>query len=119
RLGIGAFNLADFDTYDIVNFNRQIGANMATIDRPKLDVMAEMALAINPELRIERFPNGIRPEDVDAFLSGVDLFVDGFDFFVLGIRRQVFARCAELGIPAITAAPIGMGVGFLAFVPGG
>ena len=119
RLGIGAFNIADFDTYDIVNFNRQVGANMATIGRPKLEVMAEMALAINPELRIERFPNGIRPEDVDAFLSGVDLFVDGFDFFVLGIRRQVFARCAELGIPAITAAPIGMGVGFLAFVPGG
>ncbi|GAC1337620.1 MAG: hypothetical protein NVSMB18_02820 [Acetobacteraceae bacterium] len=119
RLGIGAFNLADFDTFDIANFNRQVGATMETIGRPKLDVMAEMALSINPELRIGRFSQGISAETIDAFLDGVDLFVDGFDFFVLGIRRQVFARCAELGIPAVTAAPIGMGTGFLAFVPGG
>src|SRR4051794_9757487 len=55
RRGMGAFNSADFDRYDLANFNRQVGATMDTIGRPKLDVMAEMALAINPELRIRRF----------------------------------------------------------------
>ena len=30
RLGIGAFNIADFDTFDIVNFNRQAGALVST-----------------------------------------------------------------------------------------
>lgn len=119
RLGIGRFRIADFDTFDIVNFNRQAGATMDTIGRPKIDVMAEMALAINPELVIERFPAGVTPETVDDFLAGADLFVDGFDFFALSIRSLVFARCAELAIPALTAAPIGMGTGFLAFVPGG
>ena len=44
RLGIGRFRIADFDTFDIVNFNRQAGATMDTIGRPKIDVMAEMAL---------------------------------------------------------------------------
>ena len=119
RLGIGAFNIADLDTYDIANFNRQVGATMDSIGRPKLDVMAEMALAINPELRLSRFGQGVTEANIDAFLDGADMFVDGFDFFVLGIRRRVFARCAELGIPAVPAAPIGMGTGFLAFVPGG
>ncbi len=119
RLGIGAFHLADFDTFDLPNFNRQAGATMDTLDRPKLDVMIEMALAINPELRITRFPEGVTPGNVDSFLDGVDLFVDGFDFFVLPVRRQVFARAHELGIPAVTAAPAGMGTGYLAFVPGG
>lgn len=119
RLGIGRFRIADFDTFDIVNFNRQAGATMDTIGRPKIDVMAEMALAINPELVIERFPAGVTSETMDDFLAGADLFVDGFDFFALSIRRLVFARCAELAIPALTAAPIGMGTGFLAFVPGG
>src|SRR5699024_9678165 len=33
-------------------------------------------------------------------------------------RARVFARCAELGIPAITAAPIGMGSAYLIFMPG-
>src|SRR4051812_49746625 len=59
RLGIGAFNLADFDKFDLANFNRQASAFMDTVGRPKLHVMAEMALGIDPELRIERFPNGI------------------------------------------------------------
>ena len=119
RLGIGQFRIADFDTFGIVNFNRQAGANVNTVGRPKLDVMAEMALAINPTLAIERFPRGVTAETIDAFLCGADLFVDGFDFFALQIRRQVFRRCGELGIPALTAAPIGLGTGYLAFVPGG
>ena len=119
RLGVGAFSLAEFDTFDLANFNRQVGATTATIGRPKLDVMAEMALAINPDLRIRRFPDGVTPENLDQFLDGVDLFVDGFDFFVLGIRRRVFRRCAELGISAITAAPIGMGTNWIVFAPGG
>ena len=70
-------------------------------------------------LRITRFDQGVKPDNLEAFLSGVDLFVDGFDFFVLDIRRKVFARCHELGIPAITAGPIGMGTSLLAFVPNG
>ncbi len=119
RLGIGAFNIADLDHFEIANFNRQIGATMDTLGRPKAEALGEMAHAINPEIRIKRFDSGIDVRNMDAFLAGVDLFVDGFDFFVLDIRRKVFARCAELGIPALTAAPVGMGVGFLAFTKDG
>lgn len=119
RLGVGAFHIADLDTFDLANFNRQIGATMPTLGRPKVEVLAEMARAINPELRIIQFPHGVTPDNIDAFLDGVDLFVDGLDFFVIDIRRRVFRRCAELGIPAVTAAPIGMGTAYLAFVPGG
>lgn len=118
RLGIGAFHIADFDEFGLANFNRQAGAMMSSVDRPKLDVLADMARDINPELVIERFPMGVNRENIDAFLKDVDLFVDGFDFFVLDIRRAVFARCAELGIPAVTAAPLGMGVAMLNFLPG-
>ena len=119
RLGIGAFHIADFDRFDLVNLNRQAGASRSTLGRPKVDVIAEMALGINPEARIERFPDGLTTENLDHFLDGVDVFVDGLDFFVMPIRRQVFAKCRELGIPALTAAPIGMGAGFLVFLPNG
>lgn len=119
RFGIGQFNIADFDAFDIVNFNRQIGANMDTVGRPKAAVLDDMARAINPFLKIQRFDQGIDDSNIDAFLEGVDVFIDGFDFFVLDIRRKVFKRCAELGIPCLCAAPIGMGVGFLCFKPDG
>ena len=119
RLGIGAFTIADLDRFELPNFNRQAGAFLSTVGRPKAEVLAEMARDINPELRLRVFSHGVTPENLDEFLDGADLFVDGFDFFVLDIRRRAFARCRELGIPAVTAAPIGMGVGLLAFVPGG
>ena len=119
RLGIGRFHIADFDRFALANFNRQAGATMATLDRPKIDVLAEMALDIDPELELNRFPMGVEAERIDAFLDGVDLYVDGLDYFALDIRRKVFARCAERGIPAITAAPLGMGVALLNFLPGG
>jgi hypothetical protein len=35
------------------------------------------------------------------------------------MRRRVMARCAELRIPVINAAPLGMGTAFLVFEPGG
>ncbi len=118
RLGIGGFSIADFDRFALANFNRQAGAGMASIDQPKIDVLASMALDVNPELSLERFPLGVTEDGIDAFLSGADLYVDGLDYFALDIRRKVFARCAQLGIPAVTAAPLGMGVALLNFLPG-
>ena len=118
RLGVGQFHIADLDRFEIENFNRQVGATMPTVGRPKVEVLAEMARAINPDMHLKLFKEGVRESDLDAFLDGVDLFIDGYDFFVLDIRRKTFARCEALGIPALTAAPIGMGVGFVGFAPG-
>jgi molybdopterin/thiamine biosynthesis adenylyltransferase len=118
RLGVGKFNISDLDIFELANFNRQAGATISHIDRSKVDVMTELALDINPELDIKSFPTGVNQGNVDEFLDGVDLYVDGLDFFALEARSIVFAACAEKGIPAITAAPLGMGVSFLCFMPG-
>lgn len=119
RLGIGAFNIADFDDFDLANFNRQSGAGMSTVGRPKIEVMAANALDINPELNLRQFPDGVHHLNVEQFLDGVDLYIDGLDFFAFDARRDVFAACAAKGIPAITAGPIGMGAALLNFMPGG
>lgn len=118
RLGVGHFNLADFDTFEVENFNRQAGANLNTVGRPKLDCLIEAAIAINPELDIEAFPQGILPDQAAEFVQDCDIYIDGLDFFALKARRAVFASCHELGIPAITAAPLGMGSALLNFLPG-
>jgi len=118
RLGIGAFHIADFDHFDIANFNRQVGATMSTLGQPKLDVLARMALDINPELDLRLFPQGVRADNLDAFFDGVDLYVDGLDFFAFDARQASFAACARRAIPATTAAPLGMGTATLNFLPG-
>ena len=119
RLGIGAFSLADFDTFSVANFNRQAGAMISSIDRPKIDVMVEMSREINPELDIRVFDKGLTAENLSDFLADGDVYLDGLDFFALEMRRAVFARCAGQGIPATTVAPLGMGAALLNFVPGG
>ena len=118
RMGIGAFNIADLDSFELANFNRQAGAAVSTLGKSKVDVMAAMARDINPSIDLQTFGEGVSAANIDAFLKGVDLFVDGFDFFVPDIRARVFRRCAELGIPAITAGPIGFGTSYIVFLPG-
>jgi len=118
RLGVGKFNIADFDKFELANFNRQAGASVPHIDQEKAGTMDKLAHAINPELDIKRFEQGVTIDNLNEFLEGVDLYIDGLDFFVLDIRQKVFARCYELGIPAITAAPLGMGVALITFLPG-
>ena len=119
RLGIANFNIADFDEFDVHNMNRQAAAFMSSMGRPKIDVVAEMARDINPESDIRLFRDGVTDANLDEFLKGVDVYVDSLDFFVLEVRRKVFRRCRELGIPAMTAAPLGMGTAFLYFSPTG
>ena len=118
RLGIGAFHVAEMDTFDLVNFNRQAGAMMSTLGRPKVEVMIEMARDINPELDIKVFGEGVNAGNLDAFLDGVDLYVDGLDFFAFQARRDTFNACHAKGVPAVTAAPLGMGTAVLSFLPG-
>lgn len=118
RLGIGAFHIADMDVFELVNFNRQVGATVSNLQRPKAAALAEMARDINPELDIRLFERGVDDANLGDFLDGVDLYVDGLDFFAFDARRATFRACAARGIPAVTAAPLGMGTAVLSFLPG-
>lgn len=118
RLGIGNFHIADFDQFELPNFNRQAGATVSHLSRPKTDVLAEMAQDINPELQITKFTFGVTKDNLSDFFTGVDVYVDALDFFAFEAREMVFAYCADHQIPAITAAPLGMGVALLVFMPG-
>ncbi|MBW8372361.1 MAG: ThiF family adenylyltransferase [Thiobacillus sp.] len=119
RLGVEKFNIADFDSFELANFNRQAGASMATLERPKVEVLAEMVRDINPEADIRMFSNGVNAQNLREFFSDVDLYVDGLDFFSFDARERVFDHCTRHGIPAITVAPLGMSAALLNFLPGG
>jgi molybdopterin/thiamine biosynthesis adenylyltransferase len=118
RLGIGAANIADFDTFGLVNFNRQSGATMSTLGVPKIDVLANMARDINPQIDLKLFPQGVSSSNLAAFFDGVDVYVDGLDFFAFDARERTFAASHAAGVPATTVAPLGMGAALLNFLPG-
>jgi len=119
RLGIGRFHLADPDTFEVVNFNRQFGATVETVGRGKVEVMAEWVASVNPEAKVVSFPEGIHTANIDAFLDGADVVVDGLDFFALDARRLLFREAARRGLYVITAGPIGFSCAMLVFDPDG
>ena len=117
RLGFEKFHIADFDEFDVHNFNRQIGAKMSTVGRQKADVMRDMIKDINPNAQIKVFSEGVNESNYDEFLKGIDILVDGLDIFAIKPRLELFAKADQLNIPIVTAAPLGMGTSLLAFDP--
>jgi molybdopterin/thiamine biosynthesis adenylyltransferase len=119
RLGIGAFHIADPDRFDVVNFNRQYGASVSHLHKSKAEVMAGEARDINPELRLQVFPEALGPDNIGRFFDGVDIFVDGIDFFAIQVRRLLFQEARRRGIWAVTAGPMGFSTAWLVFSPTG
>jgi molybdopterin/thiamine biosynthesis adenylyltransferase len=119
RLGVGALNLTDFDHFELANFNRQAGAAMSTIGQPKVEVMRNFALDVNPETDVKVFPDGIDEKNLADYLDGVDLLIDAIDFFANGLRPALYRAARERGIPVVCSAPLGAGASLICFQPGG
>jgi molybdopterin/thiamine biosynthesis adenylyltransferase len=119
RLGIGKFTIADPDSFEVANFNRQYGATQQNLGRNKADAMAEIALAINPDLDLRMMPVPIHDGNMDEFLEGADLLVDSLDAFSVALRRRVFRQAAERGIYGIGAGPVGFSTVWITFAPNG
>jgi molybdopterin/thiamine biosynthesis adenylyltransferase len=117
RLGLGGFHMADPDNFELANFNRQFGATMRHLGESKLTAMSEEVRQINPHAMIRGFPEGLTAANLDEFLRDVDVVVDGLDFFAFDIRRALFNRARQLGIPVVTAAPLGFTTAVLVFTP--
>ena len=119
RMGIGKFNIADPDVFELVNFNRQSGATVDTIGRMKTDVAKETILGINPEADIRSFDQGITAETVDRFLEGVDVVVDSLDFYCFEERFLLYGKARANKQWVLTAPPLGFGFTLLMFDPEG
>lgn len=117
RSGVGKFNIADFDVFEPANVNRQYGATLPAFGRPKIDILKEQALSINPFIEINAFSEGVTHDNIDIFLNDVDVVLDGLDFFNFEIRRLLFNRARERGIFVVTAAPLGFSSALLVFAP--
>ena len=119
RLGVGHFKLADPDTFELTNFNRQSGAVVETIGQAKVEVIQKRLLGINPDARIEIFQEGLTPSNCDRFLDGVHLAVDGIDFFEVERKFFLFEKGYGKKIPVLTSCPLGFGASIIIFSPFG
>jgi len=117
RLGINQFTIADSDSFEVANFNRQYGATTPNVGHNKAEVMAREARKINPEIDIRIFSEPVTANNVDNFLTDVDVVVDGIDFFNIKDRRMLFCEARNKGLWAVTVGPIGFGTAWITFSP--
>ncbi|WP_196157016.1 ThiF family adenylyltransferase [Reinekea sp. G2M2-21] len=117
RLGIGRFRLCDPDTFDIANFNRQLGATTFSVGQNKAAATKARILSINPDAEVDIFEQPVTASNADEFVSGADVVLDGIDFFVLNARRALFQAAQLEGVPAMTAAPLGFSATLQVYLP--
>ena len=90
RAGIGRFVIADIDTFEISNLNRQLFARADTIDQPKAEAARRLALEINPELEIEVLGREWTGQ-LDAILPKVEVAINGMDDAAAGATSTASA----------------------------
>lgn len=106
RSGIGAIDLFDSDVVSESNINRQIIALHSTLGRPKVEVMRERLIDINPEVRVEAHRLFYLPENADTVdLTQYDYIVDAVD--TVAAKIELAVRSEALKIPLISAMGAG------------
>ena len=106
RSGISHLDLIDNDEVSLTNLNRQIIALHSTIGRPKVDVMKERILDINPAAEVRTFQCFYLPETQDQFdFSEYDYIVDAVDTVTAKLALITQAKAA--GKPIISSMGAG------------
>ena len=103
--GVGRLWLADGDTVDLTNLQRQIGHATAAIGEGKADSLARSVLAINPEIEVRPIREALRGSALHEAVAAADLVVDASDNFAT--RHAVNRACVQLGKPLVSGAAIG------------
>ncbi|MBU1224763.1 MAG: molybdopterin-synthase adenylyltransferase MoeB [Gammaproteobacteria bacterium] len=103
--GVGRLVLADGDTVDLTNLQRQIGHATAAIGENKAASLARSVRAINPEIDVRPIGQALADAALHKAVAAVDLVVDASDNFAT--RHAVNRACVLLGKPLVSGAAIG------------
>lgn len=104
--GVGHLVIADFDTVDLSNLQRQIAHGSDDIGRAKVDSARDTLRALNPEIRITACHQRLQGDELLDAARRADVVVDGSDNFTT--RFAVNRACVQAGTPLVSGAAIRM-----------
>lgn len=102
--GVGELHLADFDSVDLTNLQRQVIHESQSIGQAKVDSAMARLTAINPEVTLVAHRTALDADSLSAAVQGVDLVLDCSDNF--STREAVNAACVAVGKPLVSGAAI-------------
>jgi tRNA A37 threonylcarbamoyladenosine dehydratase len=97
RAGVGKITIVDGDVVDITNINRQLPALHSTVGAPKIDVVGDRLMDINPELQLTRIKEFLSPErafeivtpEYDYVLDCIDSLTPKLNLITAAKRKRV------------------------------
>ncbi|WP_291274572.1 tRNA threonylcarbamoyladenosine dehydratase [Flavobacterium sp.] len=97
RAGVGNMTIVDGDIVDITNINRQLPALHSTVGQPKVKIVGDRLLDINPELNLIRVEEFLSPEraqeivspDFDYVLDCIDSITPKLNLIIAAKRKKV------------------------------
>lgn len=107
RAGVGRLTLVDGDVVNASNINRQLPALHSTLSMPKVEVMKQRVLDINPQIKVEIVSRFLEEQDIAS------LFVDReYDFVVDAIdtiapKVSLILHADKYGIPIVSSMGAG------------
>ncbi|TNF36039.1 MAG: molybdopterin-synthase adenylyltransferase MoeB [Gammaproteobacteria bacterium] len=104
--GVGTLLLADDDTVDLSNLQRQIAHTQADIGRAKVDSLRDTLLALNPDVMVETIAQRLDETALPALLARVDVVVDASDN--AATRFAINRACVQASKPLVSGAAIRM-----------
>lgn len=106
RCGVGRLVLVDDDCICLTNLNRQLHATTKTIGKPKVEVMRDRVLEINPAAQVTVHQKFYLPE------TAAELIADDYDYIIDAVdtvtaKIDLVVRAAERNIPIISSMGAG------------
>lgn len=107
RSGVGHLVLIDKDNVDVTNINRQIHALSSTVGKPKVEVMRDRILEINPAAKVDAVQKFYLPDEPaeNFFICEYDYAVDAID--TISAKIVLAVECRRRKIPLISSMGAG------------
>lgn len=100
--GVGRLTIIDDDVVSLSNLQRQVLFTTADIGRPKVEVAADVARKINPDISVSTLARRLTRDDTAALVEGADVILDGSDNFMTRLAVNDIAVAAR--VPLVSAA---------------
>jgi sulfur-carrier protein adenylyltransferase/sulfurtransferase len=103
--GVGTLGIVDDDEVDLSNLQRQVIHNTERVGVPKVDSAEQSIRALNPDVKVVKYPTRLDASNIMEIIEGYDVIVDGVDNFPT--RYLLNDASVRLRIPVVSASILG------------
>ncbi|MCB9072052.1 MAG: ThiF family adenylyltransferase [Bdellovibrionaceae bacterium] len=109
RLGVGHIKIADPDTIEISNINRQVIANKETVGCKKAHASFKELRTIATDFELVVYDQGITEDNAEEFVEDLDVLINEVDVGPLYVHQWLHQAARKNNIPIYSGFIIGIG----------